>query len=440
MHLLSLPFEVLDLILSEVLATRWEWDFTTKQSDVLVVCKLFHHLGRKHLYRTVTLSTLEGFHNYFLVDCADWEEVNAQLVGWVRDDIEMWDDTEIALELPDDSTIGARAIQSLTRWRDRPASVARRKADWSNVHIHMSFALLWQAKRAISGQHKFMLTNPALVSSHMTLHQARELVVDLNFTPCFSHPVRRAMPYTVNSLGDPVTLEQPSVGSSSRLLPNLELLIERSSNEYEDYEIYRLQTMFRFTFYGSFSPRQFSLPLGPSPGDRLLMSRLQRFPTTLLSKTKVVYIRDLIDFDEMFPLYPSVTQDGLARGRNDQHNHSQVLPWHAAPPAVYLTPVSETVTTVVCLNEDFGYQLEPYEFRPYLCGGVSKLLLQFPNLKRLHLPDEDSFFMYTSTARKTELVRAYRDAIMDLQYHDDPEMKALEVVTDQGVYIPDCSL
>jgi hypothetical protein len=115
--LLSLPSEVLEEIvrwylmhtLDDVVYYHWE-----SRASLLLTCKRMHEIARPLLYEDVLLSSVNGFHCFFLCD-AEGDPLNARSVGISR-------------------TPGpAEGIP----WRDSQAAVARRKQDWRRVgYLH----------------------------------------------------------------------------------------------------------------------------------------------------------------------------------------------------------------------------------------------------------------------------------------------------------------
>lgn len=108
----QLPDELLEMILEAVLVDAWDWSWESDRGEVLTVCKRFHRLGRRYLYRNVILSTLDGFHCFFLVDIEDWETANSDCIGIC--------------------TTGEKNLD-FKQWRDCPESLKRRYQDWQCV-------------------------------------------------------------------------------------------------------------------------------------------------------------------------------------------------------------------------------------------------------------------------------------------------------------------
>ena len=225
-----------------------------------------------------------------------------------------------------------------------------------------------------------------------------------------------SVPFLWNSFGRFLTLQD---ASGTRLLPRLESFSERTTNDLEDYDIYRQQTHFRFSFFGQFSPRTFRIPVFPPLSLRLLHAPAMRFPSTLLQRTETLEVKDFVDLEDFFPF-------------------TQMEPPHlnkrsTASPVHTVQSISGSVTTLICSNEDFAYHLENDEFHHYLCLSVTTALQQFPNLKKLHLPAIDAFWQ-TVEGRSEESKQAYVKAVRDVIDGSKKEcIRKLEVCFDQRV-------
>lgn len=222
------------------------------------------------------------------------------------------------------------------------------------------------------------------------------------------------MPHLTNSLGQAVTLG--SRFGLPNLLPNLLNLNERSTNEYEDLHTFEVQTGFRLRFYSNFSPRAFSSPAAP---DRLVQASVFRFPPSLLSHTRSLSARNLLEVLILFPLeMVSISQQ--ARSVTSIHR-----------------PTSQSIDTIYCLNEDFVYEYYDDEYQTYLWTSLQHLVWRFPNLKHLHLPTKDSFFLYLTTElRGTASMALYDEAVSSLSKHPDVKVRAVQVHLDQTAYLP----
>lgn len=103
-------------------------------------------------------------------------------------------------------------------------------------------------------------------------------------------PLELALPCAIDSFGDLVTLQAED---EEPLLLNLYHLSERTTTPCETYTVYYAQRSFRFSFYGSFSPRIFSVPQFPDDSARWIHEPAQRFPSTLLQNTSTLILKDL---------------------------------------------------------------------------------------------------------------------------------------------------
>lgn len=246
--------------------------------------------------------------------------------------------------------------------------------------------------------------------------QVRQITIDLNFSPGLYHPHARAMPYTTNSVGDPVTLQDLN---GNLLLPNLCTLVERTTSEEEDYDVYKVQTLFRFSFYGAFSPSRVSLAYSPR-AERMVHQNFLRFPTTLLYATSHLSVRDFVDLGELFPLLqlppPHFERNNETTRFNASTNRS------ASP---YLAPaISYSVTTLVCFSEEFHFYGNDL-FPGYLSTSLEMVFEQFPNLRRLHLPRIKALRIYDQDD--------YINAVKSLGNHADARVRRLKVHLDQEI-------
>lgn len=147
-----------------------------------------------------------------------------------------------------------------------------------------------------------------------------------------------------------------------------------------------------------------------------------RFPNSFLSKTETIYIRDLVDLLDFFPLVqipPSkMTKDGLTALE--------------AVPAFSVSSISETVTTLICENEDFGYQMGPNYFDEYFEIRIPLVVQQFPNLQHLHLPALHAFYLMDE-GKSEHFQRMYEQAVLALRGHEDNRVRRLQIHLDQQV-------
>lgn len=232
-----------------------------------------------------------------------------------------------------------------------------------------------------------------------------------------------SVPFLWNSFGRFLTLQD---ASGTKLLPKLVSLTERTTNELEDYDVYRQQTHFRFCFFGQISPRIFRVPVFPPLSLRLLHAPAMRFPTTLLQHTERLEVKDFVDLEDFFP-FMQLEPPHLIALRS------------AAQEEPYMTPIqtseciSRSVTTIACTNEDFAYHLPEDEFFHYLHLSITTALQQFPNLEELHLPARDAFWQSVE-GRGTERKEAYMKAIRRIIAESkDERLRGLKVHFDQKV-------
>lgn len=112
--LLWLPTELLEVIVYHAVWTPWPQHDIHERSAILRVCKRFHTLARRALYRNVVLSTLQGFHSFFMVDTEDWEAANMATLG------------QSGFNIPSGNINGQH-------WREQSDAFSRRIDDWSRV-------------------------------------------------------------------------------------------------------------------------------------------------------------------------------------------------------------------------------------------------------------------------------------------------------------------
>jgi hypothetical protein len=108
----GLPDEVIEFVLCAFFEQTWGFHPKAERADMLLTCKRFHRLGRRFLYRNITLSTIKGFHCFFLVDTQDWEAEN-----------------------PHCATLFEERNERVERWSSEAnrTSVERRRLDWKVV-------------------------------------------------------------------------------------------------------------------------------------------------------------------------------------------------------------------------------------------------------------------------------------------------------------------
>lgn len=192
------------------------------------------------------------------------------------------------------------------------------------------------------------------------------MTIDLNFSGDDSSwmsfpPLELALPCLIDSFGNFVTLQDEN---APPLLPNLVHLSERTTTPCETYTVYYAQTGFRFSFYGSFSPRIFSVPQFPGDAARWIHEPAQRFPATLLQKTETLILKDFIDVDELFPVLQ--VEPPLI--------HPNLVMEHLGPPGAQLStsPVSKTVQKIYLIGESFAQTFQPEGLHPYLLSSIER--------------------------------------------------------------------
>lgn len=258
----------------------------------------------------------------------------------------------------------------------------------------------------------------------------KNLTLDLNFTPAIAleydyapRYLTASVPFLWNSFGRYLTLQD---ATGTKLLPNLSSITERTTSDVEDYDTYRQQTHFRFSFFGHFSPSTFEIPIFPSLSLRLLHAPAMRYPTPLLQHTERLIVKDFVDLEDFFP-FVQLQPPHLRMQTGSLEEHVATAHVHSVP------QLSTSVRTLVCCNEDFIYHLRDEEIYGYLHLSMTSALRQFPNLRRLHLPRVDAFYQ-TPEGRSKETEKAYVEAIKQiLGSAQDETLRLLEVVLDQTV-------
>lgn len=261
----------------------------------------------------------------------------------------------------------------------------------------------------------------------------KRLTIDLDFSGGDGSwltfpPLHLVLPSLVDSFGNLVTLEEEG---SAPILPSLIHINERTSTPVETYTVYTSQTDFRFSFYGAFSPKTFTVSLFPSDEARWIQEPAHRFPPTILSRTKLLFVRD---FEDLNSLFPSILVDTAVSSSylNGHSSHSY------APYSQAHTVVGHQVNEIYLIAESFMNFIYPNDLIPHITSYVEQAILHFPNLRTLHLPDP---LMLQEGVTETDLfVLLYKNAIKALAHHPQAKIRNLNVLMDQDFWIESTNL
>jgi len=240
-------------------------------------------------------------------------------------------------------------------------------------------------------------------------------------------PLHLVLPSLADTFGNPITLQNDD---NLPMLPKLIHFSERTSTPVETYTVYSAQTNFRFSFYGSFSPRVFSVPSFPNDEARWIQGPAQRFPARLLSNTVTLILRDFEDLQGLFPLVPI----DAATPINSLLNHDVRLPQQLARNSL----VSPVVKTIYLISESFTNFIYPNDLMPHIVTNVEQALKQFPNLHTLHLPDPLN--LQPDVTNDDMFVVIYKEAVKELSRHSLASIRGLTVVMDQDFWIESSNL
>lgn len=251
-------------------------------------------------------------------------------------------------------------------------------------------------------------------------------MVDLDFSggsdTCMDFPpLHLVLPSLFDSFGNPVTLQDEH---GIPALPNLKHLSERTSTPVETYNVYSAQTNFRFSFYGTFSPEVFSVPLFPDDEARWIQEPAQRFPATLLLNTKKLILRG---FDDLRSLFPLVRIEAGSPMRLIQYTNPPV-----GLHQIVTGQVSREVREVYLIDETFAHYIYPHGLIPNIVAGVEQTVKQFPNLRNLHLPDPLKLQQDLRDVESDDMVvLVYKEAVNQLSKHAQASIRDLRIVQDQ---------
>lgn len=259
----------------------------------------------------------------------------------------------------------------------------------------------------------------------------KRLTIDLDFsggngTWVIFPPLHLVLPSLFNSFGDLVTLEEEG---SAPLLPKLKHLSERTSTPVETYTVYNSQTEFRFSFYGSFSPQIFSIPLFPDDEARWIQEPAHRFPHTLLSKTKVLIMRD---FEDLNNLFPHITVDAAVP--SSYVNASFPYFTHVSAN----TLAAEGVKEIYLISESFMNFIYPNDLTPHIRSHIEQAILRFPKLQTLHL--SDPLKLHEDVTNTDLFVLIYKNAVKSLTQHSQAKIRDLTILMDQDFWIESTNL
>lgn len=187
-------------------------------------------------------------------------------------------------------------------------------------------------------------------------------------------PLHVTVPDLRNILGARISLED---SDRNLLLPKLKHLRERTSSKVETYEVYYVHTGFRFSFYGRFSPAIMTILSIAADEDSWIDEPAQRFPSTLLSKTKVLQVPT---FNLLKHIFPIVWIEGEEIISPDNFTAARRLPQRIS------SPLSHKVEEIHLPRESLFSDCNEGENQDEdFLEHLESAFIRFPKLQEVHL-------------------------------------------------------